>query len=374
MLQSSSLKNDTALQVPPRRRKPVKMRIKGNRYYGYTTIKDPDTGKSRQIEFSLDAYVGDRDTALENLGEKLGQIRRGELPTLIKIDFQQASVIWKKNPVCSKEVNRGNKNNILILDKTLVPFFGKYCIKDISKDIVKQFHHFREENRIKRSTLDKERRVLKWVMQSVLKSFELPYWQYKYHTEDKYDVPSYQDVVGMVGALSGCSKKYGLEYHDVALVMALTGLDTSDAVNLSRSSFKNGLIVGRRGKTGKRFKIAICSELKALFARRQRERKIEPVSLDASLFDVLSPGSVSKAISRAFDIIGLNQFHAKSLRDFYASILFNAGFTDNFIQDALGQVRGSSETKKYTIASTEQLEKAALTFDHLSIVKKEMGK
>ena len=205
MLQSSSLENYTALQVPPRRRKPVKMRIKGNRYYGYTTIKDPNTGKSRQIEFSLDAYVGDRDTALENLGEKLGQIRRGELPTLIKIDFQQASVIWKKNPVCSKEVNRGNRNNILILDKTLVPFFGKYSIKDISKDIVKQFHYFREENRIKRSTLDKERRVLKWVMQSVLKTFELPYWQYKSHTEDKKNNTKKNSSIN--DQFSSCSKK-----------------------------------------------------------------------------------------------------------------------------------------------------------------------
>jgi len=366
MLQSSSLKNLTALQVPHRRRKPVKMRIKGNRYYGYTTIKDPNTGKSRQIEFSLDAYVGDRDTALENLGEKLGQIRRGELPTLTNVKFSKVAEAWKKKPVCLKGIPHGTVDNFLILDKTLVKYFGNFKVKEITDEVVRDYHLSREANGIKKNTLEKERRVLRWVMQSISRSWELPYCKFNNLEKVKEDEPlSYEQVFLMLDALLGTSQTYGKEYRDIAQVMAFTGLDTSDVLRLSRSSFKDGIITGNRGKTGKRFRLGVSKEVELVFSRRQKERKVEPHSLTASFFDVKSADSASKAIGRAFNDIGLKEYHAKSLRDFYASILFNAGYPDNFIQDSLGQVRGSSETKKYTKATADRLKKAASLFDNL---------
>jgi integrase len=298
-------------------------------------------------------------------------LERGDLPNLIHLSFQQISEGWKKNPVCIKGINHGTNDNFLILDKTLLPYLKGYKVKDITSEIVKQFHEFRESRGIRKSTLEKERRVLKWVMQSVSKSWTLPHWEFNNPSKEKEDAPRFEQVALMIQALPECSREFGKEYQDVAWVMVYTGLDTSDALNLSRSSIKDGLLVGKRGKTGKRFKVAISKELNAILVRRKKERKVEPASLHASFFEVPGAKAVSHAIGRAFKKIGLERFHAKSLRDFYASVLFNGGFSDNFIQDALGHVRGSSETRKYTIASPEKLKEAAGLFDSLSILKKE---
>lgn len=369
MLKFAYLKNQMALQVLPGKEELVQMRIRGNRYYGYSRIKDLETGKSRQIEFALGVGLGERDhkrKAQISLGKKLEQIERGESPNLLNSKFSKVAKVWKQNPVCLKGRPHGTDDNFLILE-SLIKYFGGFKINEITAEVVNIYHLFRETKGIKQSTLEKHYRVLRWVMQSGSSLWKLPYLKFVNPAKVKEDEPlSYDQVFLMIEALPGTSRKYGKEYQDIAQVMAFTGLDTSDVLRLSRSSFKDGIITGSRGKTGKRFRLGVSKEVQFVFSRRKKEKKIEPHSLTASFFDVKSANSVSQAIGIAFSDVGLGQFHAKSLRDFYASILYNAGYPDNFIQDALGQVRGSSETKKYTKATADRLKKAASVFDKLS--------
>ena len=358
------------------------MRVKGNRYYGYAYITDSATGKLRQIEFSLDAYKGEKRKAIINLGKCLEQMGRGDLPNTRNLKFQQVAERWKKNPVCPRGLNRGSHDNLLILNETLTPHYGNLRIREITQDTVKTYLALMESDKRpptknkrskqklsgkKKSTLQKELRVLKWVMQSVQKTWENPFWEFKNLEKEKLDAPGFDQVVLMIDQLPGLSKNFGKEYQDIAWVMALTGLDVSDVLKLSRTSFKDGLIIGRRGKTGQLFKIGDPETLKPIF----QKRKTIDLSPDVPIFKVKSSGSVSKAIGRAFKDIGLKQFHAKSLRDFHASTLDDAGFSEPFIQNVLGHAPGSRQTRKYIIASKNKLKEAAGVFDSLHVLKKE---
>lgn len=372
----SNLINSTSSKVSFSKKEPVRMRVRKNRWYGNTSINDPGTGKRRQIEFTLDAYKWEKHKAIINYGKYLERIERGELPTSRNLKFVKVAQQWKRNPVCLKEVNHGSHENLTIMNETLIPYFGEMRVKEITKDVVKKYLSLMEsdsrprtkkfqntERKVRgksKGTLEKELRVLKWVMQTVSKTWEPPYWVFKNKEKKKVGCLTFEEVSLMVRELKNYSKSYGREYQDVAWVMAYTGLDISDATRLSRSSFQSGLIVGERGKTGKAFQIGVSDSLKSILNSR-----ISPLDPKAPLFKVPSADAVSTVIKRAFKKVGLAHFHAKSLRDFHASILFNAGFSELFIQQTLGHTPGSSETKKYVHASKEEAERAARTFDFL---------
>lgn len=364
MVISPRLEN-SGLQVVLKRRKPVKMRIKGNRYYGYTTVTDPLTGKKHQIEFSLDAYVGDRDTALENLGEKLGGIRKGELPNLSNSKFKLIAENWKKNPVCAKGIPHGSIDNFRLLDRTVSIYFGNFKINKITQEEVRKYLEHRKSKGIMEGTLRKETRVLKWVMLSVSPSWVLPGWKAEKEKRKKVSDPTAAEVAQMIQAIKDCSSRYGVQYQDIASVMAYTGLDTSDALRLNRESLVGRCIEGERGKTGKPFRVGITSGLEAILARLTKI-----VTLDPSIpfFDVPSADAVSQAIKRAFVIIGCEQYHAKSLRDYYAGQLFDQKESDNFIQDSLGQERGSKQTQRYTFAKEQRLVEVAAKMPDLGLL------
>ncbi len=345
----------------------MNMRIKGHRYYGYTTITDPVTGKNRQVEFALGVGVGEarhKSKAIQSFGQKLEQIERGDLPNTSNLKFDQLAGNWKRNPVSATGKNHGSPDNLLILDSTLSPYFGGYKIKEITKDMVRVYLAMREAQGRKESTLRKEIRVLKWVMQSVLKSWTPPAWDFNNKEKEKEEAPTRYDVALMLGAVV-LSKNYGDQYQDIASIMAYTGLDTSDVLRLCRESFKDGCLVGRRGKTGKRFKVGIPAALDSILASLSKVVSLDPAK---TFFKIPCADAASQAIKKAFGATGHPQFHAKSLRDFYASELYNQGENDNFIQDSLGQVRGSTETKKYTFPSKERLGAVAKKFPDLRVL------
>jgi len=353
------------------------MRLKGNRYYAYERITDPATGKRRQIEFALEANLGQETLAIINHGKALECLERGELPNGKNLKFKKVAEQWKRNPVCLKEANRGSDYNLTILNETLVPYFGEIQIKEISKKRVRAYlglmesddrpvtaNHKGKKSKIagkKKSTLQKELRVLRWVMQSVSRTWEVPYWEFKNLEKEKLEAPTFDQVRAMIAFLPGESKAFGKEYQDIGWIMAMSGLDTSDVLRLSRSSLKDGLIIGRRGKTGQAFKIGNPERLSAIF----QNRKTVDFDPKAPFFRVKSADAVSKAVSRAFDKAGFEQFHAKSLRDFHASALYNAGYAENLIQDVLGHAEGSKQTRKYTIASRATLKGMSGVFDSL---------
>lgn len=328
------------------------MRIKGNRIYGYTTVTDPSTGKNRQIEFSLDCYVGENNKALMNLGKKLAEIERGELPNLSNSKFKLIAENWKKNPVCATGIPHGSVDNFRLLDRTVSIYFGDFKINKITQEEVRKYLEYRKSKGIKESTLRKETRVLKWVMLSVSPSWILPGWKAEKEKRKKVSDPTPEEVAQMIAAVEGCSAMYGGQYQDIASVMAYTGLDISDALRLKRESLVGKCIEGERGKTGKTFRVGITPALEAILARLTKI-----VTLDTSVlfFDVPSADAVGQAIKRAFVAIGCSQYHAKSLRDYYASQLFDQKESDNFIQDSLGQERGSKQTQRYTFAKEQRL-------------------
>ncbi len=355
---------------------PMRMRRKKKDgiWCGYVWITDPATGKGRQIEFSL-GTTNDRQAQI-NLGKMLAEIEMGNLPGRKNMTFRKIAEQWAKNPVSVKGKDHGTEDNLRILNATLIPYFGKMKVRDITREVVKEYlttmeadsrpqtEHFRKTSREhggkSQSTLEKELRVLKWVMQSASKTWELPYWEFRNKEKPKEEVLTFEQIELMIDALKDSSSSYGLEYQRIAWVMVYTGLDVGDVVNLTRSNFKDGLITGKRGKTKKTYQIGICGKLKEVLSFR-----VMPFDPEEPLFKVPGSKSTYTAINRAFKRAGLGQFHSKSLRDFYASVLFNNGFSELFIQQHLGHAPGSAQTKKYTHQFRESLGRAAQAFDDL---------
>ena len=113
------------------------------------------------------------------------------------------------------------------------------------------------------------------------------------------------------------------QYQSIALVMAYTGLDLSDAVNLKWRdvSLKDGMIRTKRGKICNRISIPLAQVVSNVLLFRNRVRRLH----DDRVFNVGTQG-FQKAWKRSLKKSGVDwNVRVKDLRHYFGSYMLNNG-------------------------------------------------
>ncbi len=295
----------------------------------FSNIYDPENPKVK-IVVSLDAYAAEKRKAQINLGAVLRDMENGIRPTSAKSRISKLKI-----------EGRVSERTAQILRTHIFPFFGNYKPKEINDELVKGYIEFRFGRDAKgelqafSNTIKKELLALQQILQVAFgKSYRLPKVEYR-----KLKREMLQPLT--IGEIETASQFVNSEYLEIYWIMALTGMDISDAVTLCRADFKDGWIIKLRGKTDQKIEVPICSELRDIL-------KPLPLPLDKSeqIFKVKAK-AVSTHIRMAFNKAGLEGYGAKYLRRFIGTILLAHGNTKDWIARILSHAEGSAQTDAY---------------------------
>jgi len=302
--------------------------------------------KGKKIEISLDAYERETVKAQINLGKILWDLENGMSPGSAHRKIKHLQI--------KKKLSVRNEQ---ILRKHVYPFFGEYKPRDITHEVIEDYLEHRwgrnEEGELQavKSTLEKEFGVLKMILRTINKSYDIPKVSYSLLRNELLSPLTFERV-------KRAGKFVPTEHNAIYWVMAYTAMDISDVVYLKPEHFKDGWIVKKRGKTRVDIRVPICRALADILETVPR-----PFKPDACFFRDIDPKAVSQGIRAAFSRAGLKGYGAKYLRRFVASMLLDAGYSMDWIGKALAHAEGSNITHRYTKVYKDTLQEAFSKID-----------
>lgn len=318
-------------------REPMKMRLLGKRWYSNFSHE----GKKQQ--FALNAWGGTMENppnqAFIELGELMSDLKRGLCPGGVRRKIKDIKVA------------KPTKREADDLRLHIYPFFGEYTWVEVDKDLVEKYFEKRwglnSRGELQApSTVDKELRALARVMEVVDSNWKKPKIKHGKILKETLDPLTYDQIVLAL-------TKLPVQHHGVFWVMAYTAMDISDVLALTPKHFKDGWIFKERGKTGQDIAVPVCDSLKDILRNTPY-----PLDKNMRIFPDINDKSVSSAVRRAFSQVGLNGYGSKYLRRYVASMLFDDGYSHDWIGKALAHAEGSKMTPKYTKIYKETLSKA----------------
>jgi len=356
-----------ARSLGSQKEEPMKMRLKGGRWFANFKYKGKYHG------YSLQADASNQRKAIINLGKLLERLERGENPRNLKRRFEELL-----DDYYDWAVGEGEKSELTIrdnrsrLEKNILPVLGGLAIKDICQATIKSYKTDREENGAARSTITKEFRIIKDVVVLANPAFKLPKFRRWVNQGKKESGMLMEQEIAQVSELiPQSSEKYGETYQKIFNLMSLTGLSISDAVNLSRHQItQDDFIQKQRAKSGEKILAYLCDRAKAIL----NSIKVTNIADPDRFFSVPGNKAVSTAIRRSFKKAGINA-SAKSLRHYAASILLNrGGVPRDVVSLILGHAPGSKVTGVYLHVHKETIKQGFKVFDGSQLVAKEFSK
>ena len=335
--------------LEPTKGEPMKMRLKKGKWYTAFRHKGEFVGQT------LHAYKDEKRKAIINLGKLLEKLERGENPTDLKRKFKDAQPTyfeWAKSEGEKTELTL--KDNKGRLKNKILPVFGDLSIADITPVLLKQYKVDREEQGAPKSTITKELRVIKDICERFNTAFKMPEFK-KWVNRGKREIGilSEADVYNVSDKVLTSSGDFGETYQKIFILMSLTGLSVSDAVNLKRSQIgSDGFIQKQRAKTGEDILIFLCDEAKEVI----NSVKITDLNNPDQIFQVPNNKAVTTAIRRSFTRAGVTG-SSKSLRHYAASNLLDVGVPEKVVGLILGHAPGSRITQTYLHAKKETIKK-----------------
>jgi integrase len=240
----------------------------------------------------------------------------------------------------------------------ILPFMGSLFDEDVA-DVLQDYVNHREKVGTKPDSLAKETRSLAKAIREDNPNWHKP--RLRYSNEAKRTNLGFRvkELVPVLEAVVGLSKRYGTEYARVGLVAACTSMRLKDIVELDnrsldrinwkitfvQSKVKNILKARKSFKTSKPITIDVCDKLKDLFNKISATKK-------GTLFNVPSAKAVSTVYQRAFKDCGIKgSFH--SFRHAAATTMLANGANIKVVQDILGHANINT-TMKYLHALDDQ--------------------
>jgi len=337
---------------------PMQMRLKKGRWYAAFSYKGKWQGKS------LNAYKHQEKDAVKNLTRLYDSLERGENPTDLKRKVKDAIPFYKEWEKTDGEKSQATiKENQGRIIKYIVPTFGDLAIGEVTPTILKRYKVDREEQNAPKSTVTKELRVIKDICELFNPSFKMPKfkkWANRGKTES--GVLTDADVFEVSAQVLNSSDEFGETYKKIFLLMSLTGLSISDAINLERAQIsKDGYIQKQRAKSGEDIVAFVCGRAWDVI----NSVKITDLKNPGKIFRVPSNKAVATAINRAFKKTGV-QGSSKSLRHYAGTVLLDAGVPEKTIGLILGHAPGSRITGVYLHAQKKTIKKGFQAFDNIA--------
>jgi integrase len=321
------------------------MRLKKGRWYLVKRIKGKFKGHS------LNANKDELSKAMRNYGALMARLERGDDPSAGK--KKVSSIPYKPKSERERGLFEGSKKKG---PHALMLWFGEKKIQEVDDQAIVDYVTSRKG--IKGSTIDKELRLLKNVIQEVNKKFELP--QVKKNKGKRVSRSLTTDQVRKVlSHVRHQSVEFGDQYVQVFKIMAWSGMDSKDTVYLRWEYVEEKWIKKSRFKSGEPMDAPICKPLAELFKGMVR-------NIDGRVFHGITSDGNCTAIRRAFQDAGVNG-SGKSLRHYYASMMASGGASESQVGHALGHSKGSKCTALYIHSFEEDLEKAVTVFDRVAL-------
>ena len=315
----------------------------------------------REVYYAACRYRGFLlQDSLETTDEKLAVQRLAELKLQIdKGDYQSWKKTWNETEAdYLKEDGRYE----YIVHKHLRPFFNGKRIMEITNYDPKTGNslvtdYFRVNGDLPESSLKKHARVLRWILQRGDRSFELPaiVYQNKGFYQNRFmSVSEFGEIVSYLDD----------QHQSVALVMAYTGLDLADAIELRWRdvNLPEEMIRTLRGKTGIKVDVPLTQAVSDVLQFRSRVRRLH----DDRVFHTVTGQGFQKAWKRALkkSSIGWN-VRVKDLRHFFASFMLNNGVDHLTVATLMGHSSVEMLKKRYGHFDDDTLRKAVKVFDKI---------
>lgn len=317
---------------------PLYMKLVSGKWYA--NIPDPKR-PGRKIQSPLDAYEHEKRKAQIELGKVLQDIENGIDPTTAR-----------KSIAGLKLKGRVTERTQGILDKHIIPYFGSMKPKEINEGILAGYIESRyglnQDGMLQAfSSIEKELTVLQRLLRGVFgRGYILgkpAYIKLKRKILPPLKLEQIEAVSHFV------SKNYKAPFW----IMAYTGMDVSDVLDLRPLHFNDGWISKKRGKSGIDIEVPVCDPLSDIL-----KTVPWPIQDDAKIFPSLSAKNLSVYIRRCFDKAGLPGYGPKYLRRFIGSVFLDEGYTEDWIGKALAHAKGSKVTQRYTAVYRSTLTEA----------------
>jgi len=294
---------------------------------------------------------------LQTTDEQLARIRLADLKNQIdRGEYQSWKLSWDQ---IEADYLREDGRYDYIVRKHLNPFFRGKRVKEVTnynpkngKSLVTEY--FRIKGDLPESSLKKHARVLKWILRRGDRKFELPTITYR-------NKGFYQTRFMSEAELDEIISHLDDQYQSIALVMAYTGLDLSDAVNLKWRdvSLKDGMIRTKRGKTGNKISIPLAQVVSNVLVFRNRVRRLH----DDRVFNVRTHG-FQRAWKRSLKKTSIDwNVRVKDLRHYFGSYMLNKGVDSLQIAELMGHSSVEMIKKRYGHFDDETLRRAVSVFD-----------
>lgn len=270
------------------------------------------------------------------------------------------------------ELFRGQSEGLQTSEKSyyrlhLLPFFKDCDIKDI-KGLLQDYVEYREKDGAKPNTLNLEIRSLKKAIKLEDEGWEKPKLYYSNQPKKVNKGFRTKDLLPVIYAVTGSSRKYGSEYLKFGMVAALTSMRLKDIydltnANLDRKYWKIRFVQSKvrelrkaqgSNKENQEVVLDVHEKLKPIFEAIPADKK-------GRLFEVPSTKAVTTAFCKAFrDSNVKGSFH--SFRHALATTMLANGTDVKSVQDILGHssitttmtyLHALDENKKTAITSVE---------------------
>ena len=338
-----------SISLEPAKGEPMKMRLKHGRWFAAFRHDGKWFGQS------LGAYKDEVQKAIINLGKLLEKLERGENPTDLKRKFNDTWKAYEEWAGTEGEKSKSAiKDSLGRFNKRIMPVFGDLSIGEVTQALLKQYKADREDDGATKSTITKELRVIKEICLLYNPAFKMPKFK-TWANRGKREAGVLEDaeVNKVSGLVLKSSKEFGKTYQRIFILMSLTGLSISDAVNLKRSQIgSDGFIQKQRAKTGEDVLTFLCDEAKDVI----NSVKITDLKNPDQIFQVPNNKAVATAIRRAFTQAGVKG-SSKSLRHYAGSNLLDVGVPERVVGLILGHAPGSRVTQTYLHAKKGTIKK-----------------
>jgi integrase len=272
----------------------------------------------------------DRRLAERRLAELKLFVERGEYKSWKKKFNDLIPVYWET--ILSKKSAHCQERYDSVIRNHLETYFSDVRVYEIDQNKVVSYKLHREKSKATESTLKKELRVLKDIVQLGNPSFELPgvkdteLMRPVYRGKKVKHFLEEADLMKIIGFLDD-------QYKPLVMIAAYTGLRLGNVLELTwkQIDLNTGWVKVERTKNGESVKIPICQKLMEVLQFLNRVRNLH----DDRLFHH-TPRALQKGWKRACVAAGYDWVRFHDLRHFCGSFLANAGVEIQMIAEILG--------------------------------------
>lgn len=261
-------------------------------------------------------------------------------------------IVSARGKISNMEYPETDERGIMVWRLHIKPFFGQYKIPEVTRKLIEAYIAFRYPEKMpSESTVNKEVRVLRLVIQKVNPSWVLPKFSYQVRDKNRLAPLSFEIMKATAKLLQGNNKA-------MFWIMAHTGMEPKDVGQLAPCHFQDGFIIKTRSKTSHlknspKIKVPIVPALQKVLDSIPR-----PLDDKQPYFPDLDNTLLSERVRNAFAKAGYPGYGSKYLRRYVPTMLFKAGFKKEWIRLAIGHTQDSQNTDVYIDISDDELKQA----------------